>query len=321
MSNLLELKGVSKFYGTGKKRLSALEGISLEIRADKPEIFTIAGESGSGKSTLVNLILGFTRPSEGEVLFDGKSVFHENTGVRKDYYRQVQAVFQDPFGIYNPFYRVRHVFDMAIDNFGLTSSAGEKERMIEDAMNVVGLTGADILRKYPHQLSGGQRQRIMMARAYLIKPRLIVADEPVSMVDASLRAAILDVMLQLRDQQGISFVYITHDLSTAFQVGDRIMMLYQGRVAEQGPAEQVIADPRHPYVRMLVESVPKPDPAQRWQGEVQLPAEEAQRIPFQEGCRYADRCPLRIDRCEQETPQLTELNGAGRVAACFRLDQ
>ena len=189
MSKLLELRSVSKFYGSGDKRLSALEDISLSINNDKAEIFTIAGESGSGKSTLANLILGFSQPSEGEILFDGQPVSIGTSAAGSDYYQHVQAIFQDPFGVYNPFYRVRHVFDLAIRNFGLAQNLSDADEMIEDALNVVGLTGADILRKYPHQLSGGQRQRVMMARAYMMKPRLIVADEPVSMVDASLRAA------------------------------------------------------------------------------------------------------------------------------------
>ena len=317
MVPLLELRHVSKFYGQGKALFSALEDISLTLRADQPEIFTIAGESGSGKSTFANLVLGFSAPSEGDILFNGQPVHAARGTPDKSYFRQVQAVFQDPFEVYNPFYRVRHVFDMAIRNFDLAENKQAADKIIEDSLNIVGLTGEDILRKYPHQLSGGQRQRVMMARAYLMKPRLIVADEPVSMVDTSLRAAILDVMMRLRDEKGISFIYITHDLSTAFQIGDRIMMLYQGRVAEQGPTSDVITQPKHPYVKLLVDSVPRPDPARNWLGNIELPAEEADRLPHQNGCRYASRCPHVMYVCKGRTPALENHPGSNRLTACF----
>jgi len=186
----------------------------------------------------------------------------------------VQAVFQDPFGVYNPFYPVRHVFDVVIKRFKLARSKGEARDLVEDALNRVGLRGAEVLDKHPHQLSGGQRQRIMIARAYLLKPRLIVADEPVSMVDASLRAMILDIMMRLRDEGGISFLYITHDLSTAYQVGDNICILYRGAVVEQGNAQQVIENPQHEYSRLLISSIPMPDPSVKWDTSVMLPVEE-----------------------------------------------
>ncbi len=314
--NLLELDSVSKFYGSGERQFAALEDVSLSIANDEPSIVTVAGESGSGKTTLANLVLGFTVPSAGRVLFGGRDCAELRGRERRELYREVQAVFQDPFGIYNPFYRVGHVFDTVIRNFGLAEGGKGAAGMVEEALNVVGLTGADILRKYPHQLSGGQRQRVMMARAYLIKPRLVVADEPVSMVDASLRASILDVMMRLRDESGISFIYITHDLSTAYQVGDRILVMYQGRIAERGLATGVIGSPQHPYVQLLVESVPKPDPNDRWEEKVSLPPEESSRSPSLQGCRFADRCRHVMDRCRAETPELRKAGEGGQEAAC-----
>ena len=311
MSQLLEFKNTSKSYGD----MQALAPLNLSIASDKPEIVTIAGESGSGKSTLANLALGFTSPTTGQVLFEGQDIHALSRGQRKGLQRDMQAVFQDPFGVYNPFYRISHVFDTVIKNFDLTRNKSEAADRVEDALNRVGLRGADILRKYPHQLSGGQRQRIMMARAYLLKPKLIVADEPVSMVDASLRASILDVMMSLRDDDGISFLYITHDLATAYQVGDRILLLYQGGVAESGPATQVITQPKHPYVQLLIDSVPKADPNQRWQGEVTLPAEEELRTASVSGCRFAPRCPDAMDRCQSESP-LEYIVGPQHRAAC-----
>jgi peptide/nickel transport system ATP-binding protein len=235
----------------------------------------------------------------------------------RNYQRDVQAVFQDPFGVYNPFYRIEHVFDLVMNNFKLAASKMEARDKIEAALNVVGLRGEDILRKYPHQLSGGQRQRIMMARAYLIKPKLIVADEPVSMVDASLRAAILDVMLRLRDEENISFLYITHDLSTAYQVGDQIYILYQGTIAEKGQTTRVIDKPHHPYVQLLVDSVPQPDPDDRWDMDIELPDEEVMRSSAAKGCRFYPRCPKRLDRCLEAQPPLYWVDALDHQASCY----
>ena len=229
----------------------------------------------------------------------------------------MQAVFQDPFGVYNPFYRIGHVFDMVLKNYELAASKRQGRDLAEEALNAVGLRGDDVLRKYPHQLSGGQRQRIMIARATMLKPKFIVADEPVSMVDASLRASILDVMMNLRDEYGISFLYVTHDLSTAYQIGDQILLLYQGTVAEQGNAVDVISNPQHPYVQLLIESVPKPDPNDPWQGEVELPAEESARTAAATGCRFYQRCPQRMARCEKHTPDRYDVGPNGHQAACF----
>ena len=313
MNPLIEFIATAKSYGD----MQALAPLDLSISAEQAEIVTIAGESGSGKSTLANLALGFTRPTSGQVLFQGQDIHALSRSERKGLQRNMQAVFQDPFGVYNPFYRIQHVFDTVIQNFALTSNASEAADRIEDALNRVGLRGADILRKYPHQLSGGQRQRIMMARAYLLKPRLIIADEPVSMVDASLRASILDVMMSLRDEDGISFLYITHDLATAYQVGDRILLLYQGGVAESGRATEVITRPKHPYVQLLIDSVPKADPTQRWRGEVSLPAEESLRSADVHGCRFAPRCPYVTRTCVDVSPATIQV-APGHQVNCHR---
>ncbi len=314
---LLDIQNVSKIYGDPETGLVALNDFSLTINKDKAEIVTIAGESGSGKSTLANLVLGFSKPTYGSITFDGMDVGGASRAQLRGYHRKVQAVFQDPFGSYNPFYRVQHVFDMVTKNFGLTTSKSEAREMMEESLNAVGLFGEDVLRKYPHQLSGGQRQRIMMARAYMVRPKLIVADEPVSMVDASLRASILDVMMKLRDESGISFLYITHDLSTAFQVGDKIVLFYQGTLAEEGNAVDVISNPKHPYVQLLIDSVPKPDPNDRWQGEVELPAEEELRTAAATGCRFVPRCPHARADCSAALPPLYPVGPRGHRASCI----
>jgi peptide/nickel transport system ATP-binding protein len=319
---LLEIRNATKIYqqrgiGGRTREIVALQDFNLSIPKQPASIITIAGESGSGKTTLAQLVLGFTRLTSGQIIYDGQDMAVADAKQIKAYRREVQAVFQDPFGVYNPFYRVQHVFHLVINNFKLSSSKSESREMIEQALNVVGLHGDDVLRKYPHQLSGGQRQRIMMARAYLIKPRLIVADEPVSMVDASLRASILDVMMRLKEEVGISFLYITHDLSTAYQIGDQIFILYQGTIAEKGSTINVIDQPRHPYVQLLVDSVPAPDPDVKWKGEINLPPEEEMRSSVHSGCRFYARCPNRMDRCLEAQPPLYEIDDVDHHASCY----
>jgi peptide/nickel transport system ATP-binding protein len=323
---LLEIRNASKVYtqraiGGVKSEVVALQDFNLSIPKEPASIITIAGESGSGKTTLAQLVLGFTHLTSGQIIFDGQDISTADARQIKDYRRQVQAVFQDPFGVYNPFYRVEHVFDIVMNNFKLSNNKSERRDMIEEALNVVGLHGEDVLRKYPHQLSGGQRQRIMMARAYMLKPRLIVADEPVSMVDASLRASILDVMMRLRSEMGISFLYITHDLSTAYQIGDQIYILYQGTIAERGNTINVIDKPHHPYVQLLVNSVPVPDPDINWEGEIILPPEEEMRSSVHSGCRFYPRCPNRMDRCLEAQPPLFKIDDVDHEASCYLYDE
>ncbi len=320
---LLEVRNATKIYGggflQGGKQVVALQDFNLLIPEKPAKIVTIAGESGSGKTTLANLILGFVGLTSGQIFFKGVNVGQMNRAQKFDYRRQVQAVFQDPYAVYNPFYRVKHIFDLVIKNFKLARGKDAARDLIEDALKVVGMRGEEVLEKYPHQLSGGQRQRMMMARAYLLKPSLIVADEPVSMVDASLRAMILDIMLRLRDEQNISFLYITHDLSTAYQVGDEIYLLYQGAVAEEGNTIKVIDNPKHPYVQALIDSIPVPDPTQKWGSDISVPDDEEMRVRADSGCRFYPRCPNRMDHCLEEYPPLYQLETA-HGAACYLYD-
>ncbi|MCY4019570.1 MAG: ABC transporter ATP-binding protein [Chloroflexi bacterium] len=326
-SPLLQIRDATKIYSSGgfiggsKKSVVALDNFNMTIAESPATITTIAGESGSGKTTLANLVLGFIKLSSGKIIFDGEDITDMTNEQLKEYRRNVQAVFQDPFGVYNPFYRIDHVFDLVNKHFSLSDNQSEYRDMVEAGLNVVGLYGEDVLRKYPHQLSGGQRQRIMMARAYMIKPRLIVADEPVSMVDASLRASILDAMLRLRDDHNISFLYITHDLSTAYQIGDQIYMLYQGTTAERGSAMDVIDAPQHPYVQLLIDSVPVPDPTDKWDVNISLPSEEEMRTAASKGCRYYPRCPHRMDKCLDEQPPLFKMDKPKHEAACYLYEE
>jgi len=265
---LLELRNVSRVFGGGglfsQRQVVALKDFSFVLDADTPTITAIVGESGSGKTTMARLVLGLELPSSGRVLYQGKDLARLSGREWREFRRGVQAIFQDPFGVYNSFYKVDHVLTTPLRKFGLASSPDEARRLIEQALRAVGLKPEDTLGRYPHQLSGGQRQRTMVARTLLLRPKVIVADEPVSMIDASLRATVLGNLLQLKRQFGISLIYITHDLTTAYQISDRIVVLYHGEVVEEGEPEQIVNHPQHPYTRLLINSIPEPDPDHAW---------------------------------------------------------
>lgn len=320
----MEVINLTKVYGGGtfnRQETVALEGFNLTIPGSPACITTLAGESGSGKTTLANLILGFLSPSSGQVLFKGKNIWDMSKAEWFSFRRQVQAVFQDPFGTFNPFYRVDNVFETAITNFRLSENRAEARRMTEEALEVVGLRSDEILGRYPHQLSGGQRQRIMVARAFLLKPRLIVADEPVSMIDASLQVRILNILVNLREEYGISFLYITHDLATAYQISDDIHVLYLGSLMERGDIDTIIRSPQHPYSQLLVKSIPIPDSKVRWQGKVRSSAAREGESHVIGGCKYYGRCPHRMDICTQAIPPLYEVEPSHYVSCYLHQDK
>jgi len=289
VKSLLEAQNVTRVFGSGllhKGRNVAVDGVSLIINEDKPSITAIAGESGSGKTTLARLLLGMIQPTSGSILYRGHSLTSMDHRARKEFRRQVQAIFQDPYEAYNPVYKVDQTLTTPV-----------------------------------RKLSGGQRQRIMVARALLLNPRVILADEPVSMVDASLRATILESLVKLKRELGISLVYITHDLTTAYQVSQNIYVLYRGSVAEVGSVEKVIGDPQHPYTRLLVSSIPLPDPDIHWGGvgENQIEAKAAApSAPLKEvrGCKFSNRCPYVMAECREAAPPLY-LTGDDRAVACY----
>lgn len=321
-SPLLEIEGAIKHYGgslwTRHRPIAALQGCSLTVSGAPASITAIAGESGSGKSTLASAVLGFVKLDSGQVRFQGQNLDTMDRKQRFDYRRQVQAVFQDPYAAFNPFYRAGHLFDLALRHFKLASSKREARNIVENALRMVGLDVAD-LQKHPHQLSGGQRQRMMVARAYLMAPKLIVADEPVSMVDASLRSMILDIMLRLRDEAGISFLYITHDLSTAYQIADHIHILFRGTIVESGPTAEVLGQPCHPYTQTLIDSIPAPDPARRWQAPLKTDW-ESDTSGLSTGCCFRTRCPQAAEGCPTGIPMLHPVaEGSNHKVACWRV--
>ncbi len=318
---LLELRNVTQIFSSGpfwnREHNYAVNDVSFTL-SDKPALITaVAGESGSGKTTLGRIMLGFQRPTLGQVLYQGNDVNAMNSAGRKEYRRQVQAVFQDPFSVYNPFYKIDHIFTVAIARFGLASSRDEARHLIEEAISGVGLRPSETLGRYPHQLSGGQRQRVMVARSLLLKPQVIIADEPVSMVDASLRATILETLRELNNNLGIAILYITHDLTTAYQVADNIMIMYRGHVVEAGDVEHVINDPKHPYTRLLVQSIPMPDPNRRWADMRGVNDPPYAGIDVDETmCPFVNRCPDGIPDCAEAVPNTYALD-QHRISKCF----
>ena len=317
----LELRNVSQVFSSGpfwnRSENVAVNDVSFKLSSNPSLITAVAGESGSGKTTLGRIMLGFQRPTSGEVVYRNKDVADMGSSERKQFRREVQAIFQDPYSVFNPFYKVDHIFMMAVKRFKLASSAAESRHLIEEAISAVGLRPAETLGRYPHQLSGGQRQRVMVARSLLLKPKVIIADEPVSMVDASLRATILETLRSLNHELGIAILYITHDLTTAYQVADNILIMYLGHVVEAGEVEKVINDPRHPYTQLLVQSIPMPDPNRRWADARSRGASPYAGEAIRSGiCPFVNRCPDAMVECAGALPDVYHVD-QHRISRCF----
>lgn len=260
MSTLLEVSNVSKQFTMGgllsRKVVRAVEDASLSLSAEKPEIFTIIGESGSGKTTLARMILGLELPSTGEISFRGKTVSHRvGRRERLEFMANVQPVFQNPFEAFNPLKRIDRYLESTARRFLKLSDRAGLDRAMDEALQKVGLSLAEVKGRFPHEMSGGQLQRAAIARALIPNPPLLVADEPVSMVDASLRMSIVNLLKALRDDFGVSVIYITHDLATAYYISNRLIIMQRGRIVEMGDARTVLDNPEHPYSRLLKASV------------------------------------------------------------------
>ena len=316
---LLEVRDAVKVYGggflSGGRQVTALRSCSLSLAEKPARITAVAGESGSGKSTLAGAVLDFVRLDSGQVLVQGQDIATMSRRQRFEYRRNVQAIFQDPYAVFNPFYHTDHIFNLVMRRFGLAANKKEARQRMEAALETVGLRGDEVLGKHPHQLSGGQRQRIMIARACLMEPKMMVADEPVSMVDASLRSTILDILLRLRDELGISFLYITHDLSTAYQICDDIHIFYQGAQVESGPVDAVLGNPQHPYTQLLINSIPEADPSQGW-GEKMPGSDEDNSGTNLKGCPFYPRCPKRMEDCSNCAPPRTSFENSDHQILC-----
>ncbi|MCA9989139.1 MAG: ABC transporter ATP-binding protein [Anaerolineales bacterium] len=300
MEPLLEVENLTKTFSLGsltsRIRITATDNVSFDVK--KAEIFTLAGESGCGKTTTARMVLGFEEPTSGTIKHAGKVKERDE---KLWFTGGVQAVFQDPFGTFNPLRLVDRYFFETIQNYGLTKNRQAAIDLIDQKLKAVGLNYEEFAGKYPSEFSGGQLQRISIARSLLTDPRLLIADEPVSMVDASLRMSIVNLFKKLKEQFEMSVLYITHDLATAYYVSDRIAIMFRGNIVEMGSVEQVLMHPRHPYTQLLRDSIPQADPRQRWQGKVTLNESEYDEY-LKQGCRFAGRCPMVMDICRQQAP-------------------
>lgn len=286
-TGIIELEHITQvFRGAATRSIGgefrAVDDVSFSLSVNPSRIVSLVGQSGSGKSTLARIILGLQKPSRGSVTYGGKDIYKLSGKEYEIYRREVQPVFQDPYGIFNPFYRVDRVFWTTIKKFRLASSRQEGLSRIEESLHAVDLRPEDVLSRYPHQLSGGQRQRIMLARVHLLQPRFIIADEPISMLDAAVRVLFLNILIDFQQKYGMTTLFITHDLSTAYYVGGDIMVISRGQIVESGLTEDVLVHPNHEYTQMLLSSIPVPDPDARWSNLPNIALLEAEKPIFVE---------------------------------------
>jgi peptide/nickel transport system ATP-binding protein len=304
-TDLLRVEDLNKVFnireGFNTKSFNAVDGASFTVESGKPEIFTIAGESGSGKTTLARMILGMERPTSGVLSYKGRSIAELSGHERRSwFYREVQPVFQDPFATFSPLKRLDHYLYETVFNYRITDKAGADD-YINHILNQVGLSMGEIKGRYPSELSGGQAQRVSIARALITHPSLIIADEPVSMLDASLRMSIVNMFRKLKEDQQVTILYITHDLATAFYAADRIAVMLRGWVVEMGPVENVLGDPLHPYTQNLKQSIPSADPESIWTDKIDLTTLDNEEFTHH-GCKFAGRCPAVMEICKQKIP-------------------
>jgi len=316
LTEILKVEGLSKqftkknLFGSKTSVVKAVENVTFTLHDD--EVLVIAGESGSGKSTIAKLILRAIIPDSGKVIFNGEEVTDNADSIKK-IRMNCQMVHQDPYDSINPRMRVRDIVSEPLEIHNVGDST-EREKIVLDALREVKLEPSEeIANKYPHMLSGGQRQRVVLARALVLRPKIIIADEPVSMLDVSIRAEILDLMKNIQKKNNISFIYITHDLATARYFGQEVIILYLGKIMESGSINKVLLEPRHPYTQALTDAISEPDPSNLYKEKV-IRINEPLDIDFYSGCRFRARCPYAIEKCEN-VPSLETHDG--RNVACF----
>ena len=298
--------------------VKAVDGVSFTIKSG--EIFGLVGESGCGKTTTGRAVIRLIEPTSGHVLFDGVDVDELPRGEVKAYRREMQIIFQDPFESLNPKMTIYELVAEPLEIHGIGAGDEERRALISEALNEVQLIPPEeFLFRYPHELSGGQRQRVAIARVLILKPRFVVADEPVSMLDVSIRTEVLNLMLDIREKLGLTILFITHDLAIARYMSDDIGVMYLGKLIECGGTHDVLDDPDHPYTQALMAAVPVPD-AERRRGDLPIRGETPQPINVPPGCRFHPRCPYAFDRCKVEEPPLVEVE-PGHAAACFLQDE
>ena len=316
LGEILKVEGLSKqftkknLFGSKTSTVKAVEDVTFSLHDD--EVLVIAGESGSGKSTIAKLILGAITPDSGKVIFDGEEI-SDNVDSMMKIRMNCLMVHQDPYDSINPRMKVEDIVSEPLEIHNVGDSQ-ERKRIVLNALQEVKLEPAkEIANKYPHMLSGGQRQRVVLARALVLRPKIIIADEPVSMLDVSIRAEILDLMKNIQKKNNISFIYITHDLATARYFGQEIIILYLCKIMESGSINRVLLEPRHPYTQALIDAISEPDPSNLYKKKI-IRINEPLDIDFYSGCRFRARCPYVIEKCE-DVPALETRDE--RNVACF----
>lgn len=319
--NKLMLKHITKIFKVGsylsRTYVEAVKDINLDFDLDSPFIFTLAGESGSGKSTLAKLILGVEDVTKGEIIFNDKNVVTMRKNERKNYLRNVQPIFQNPFETFNPLRTViSYLNTTAVKYCDDVEENNTKKikKLVQSSLEKVGLSYEEVEGKYPNEFSGGQLQRISVARALIPSPKLLIADEPVSMVDASLKMSIVNLFKDLKDEFGINIVYITHDLATAYYISDYIAIMLRGQIIEQGGVENVLTNPLHPYTKLLKDSILEPIPKKYKRKKVKKASFEVEEYNLP-GCKFAQRCPFVMDVCKEKDPK--EIMLEDRWVKCF----
>jgi oligopeptide/dipeptide ABC transporter ATP-binding protein len=308
-------RGLSGLFSATQREVRALDGISFEM--PRGEILGLVGESGSGKSTTALAVMGLIPPTSGEIILNGLPIAEHKRLILR---REVQMIFQDPYEALNPRQTVFEIVAEPLTIHGIARNRKAQEPLVAAALAAAGLKPPEIyFDRYPDELSGGQRQRVIIAGALVLEPMFLVADEPVSMLDVSIRAEILNLLKSLRDERGVTILYITHDLATAGFFTDRIAVMYLGRIVEMGKTSSVLTNPQHPYTKALLSVIPAPNPRRRRE-RVVLKGEIPNAASIPGGCRFHPRCPLATDRCRVEDPALRVIS-ANQSAACLLLDE
>lgn len=316
---LLKIENLSKIFKRGSlissTKVIALDDVNLSISSERPVIISIVGESGSGKTTLARIILKLLEPTSGRIYIYGKDITSINDSKSMiEFRRTVQPIFQNPHETFNPLKPVSQYLYSTVFNLGITKRRNEAENIVSEALRAVNLDLTTVKDKFPSQFSGGELQRMSIARALIPKPKLIIADEPVSMLDASLRMNIINLFSELKENLGISFLYITHDLSTAYYISDLVAIMYRGCIVEYGPAELILTEPFHPYTKLLISSIP--EIGRRWDEELVLSELELQ-DNLENICKFASRCKERENICVEKKPSEILLPD-GRMINCFK---
>lgn len=317
MDEILRVEHLKKYFtkkgmfGTKSVTVRATDDVSFSLK--KGEVFVLAGESGSGKSTIARLILKSIQSDSGKIFFEDQEIDDDKENLAK-IRMNCQMIHQDPYDSINPRMKVEDIVSEPLEIHKIGNKEDRTKRVIEVLHEVKLEPAEDIVKKYPHMLSGGQRQRVVLARALALKPKVILADEPVSMLDVSIRAEMLELMQELQKKYNISFIYITHDLATARYFGQRIGILYMGKIVEIGPINQVLVKPRHPYTQALIDAISEPNP-DNLHKEREIRINDPLDIDVYQGCRFRARCPYAIEKCIEE-PTL-EKNNAEHYSACF----